>query len=94
MIVIASKENAQQVVRPTYGDLIGKVIASGDLSQGSKSAYLIATHPGSGASERSSLCILVPLEHSGTPSLANCNMPLGTGYKVYERATLVLEGLL
>jgi hypothetical protein len=92
MNVIASVQSVSPKPAPkqlTYGDVIGQVISSIDLTQGYKSAYLIIQHP-----EFLQSVMMISMEFSkGALSTALKSSPLGTGYVVRPDATLVLEGL-
>ena len=78
----------QDPPRPTYGDCIGKVISSNDLSQSSKSVYFIVESPFNPAE-----VLMVPLEYRGPVSRITKATPLGSGYVVRENATLILNGV-
>lgn len=71
--------------RPTYGELVGKVISSSRLDGPSQSAYLIAQVN----QDTVSLISLEYPERSIKPTPAS--MVLGTGYVVRENATLILD---
>jgi hypothetical protein len=87
MLVIANQKTKPATKPLTYGDCIGAVISSDDLTQASKSAYLIVQHPDFDES-----CYMVSLESARTVYVSKSAL-LGTGYVVRDKATLVLEGL-